>query len=82
LLPTVSLQVDFQGPVHAGEWLEGDAQVPKVTKSMVFAQGLAHVGGYPVLRCSGTYKIAAEIAPSSPGMYTHEAPDLLPKRRQ
>ncbi len=71
LLPTVSLQVDFLGPVRLGDWLEGEAEVLKVTRSVVFAQGLARVNGKAVLRCSGVYKIGPSIPADHPGMYTN-----------
>lgn len=79
-LPTVGLQIDFIGAAHAGEWLEGEPQVLKVTRSMVFAQGLVYADGHLVARCSGNYKIAAEIPPDHPGMYTDQSPAQLPRR--
>jgi uncharacterized protein (TIGR00369 family) len=79
-LPTVGLQIDFIGPAHAGDWLEGEPQVLKVTRSMVFAQGLVHAHGQLVARCSGSYKISSAMPPGHPGMYTNQAPPTLPKR--
>jgi uncharacterized protein (TIGR00369 family) len=81
-LPTVGLQIDFIGAIHAGDWLEGEAQVLKVTRSIVFAQGLVHAHGQLVLRCSGTYKVASQIPPGHPGMYTDQAPPALPRRER
>ena len=79
-LPTVSLQLDFIGPVYLDDWIEGETQVLRATRSLVFAQGLVQVAGEPVLRASGVYKIAAEIG-DSPGMYTDEMPAVPPRRR-
>jgi len=79
-LPTVSLQIDYIGAAHAGDWLEGEPQVLRVTRSMVFAQGLVHAHGQIVARCSGVYKIAAAMPPDHPGMYTDAAPAVLPRR--
>ena len=80
-LPTVSLQVDYIGAAHAGDWLEGEPQVLKITRSVVFAQGLVRANGHLVARCSGVYKIAAAMPPDHPGMYSDLAPELLPTRR-
>ena len=75
-LPTVSLQLDFLGPARLGDWLEGTAEVLKVTRSVVFAHGVARVNGTAVLRCSGIYKLGPPIPPGSPGMYTNEVQDI------
>lgn len=58
-LPTVSLQIDYLAPAPLGAWVEGDAQVLRVTRSLVFAQGLATADGMPILRVSGICKIGA-----------------------
>jgi uncharacterized protein (TIGR00369 family) len=56
-LPTVSLQIDFIGPARVGDWVEGEMQVLRTTRSLVFAQGLVRSGDAVVLRCSGVFKI-------------------------
>lgn len=56
-LPTVSLQIDYLAPVPLGAWVEGEAQVLKLTRSMVFMQGLVRADGLPAARCSGVFKI-------------------------
>jgi uncharacterized protein (TIGR00369 family) len=56
-LPTISLQIDYLAPAPLGAWVQGEADVLRVTRTMVFAQGLAHIDGQPVLRVSGTFKI-------------------------
>src|SRR5512143_1365717 len=56
-LPTISLQIDYLAPVPVGAWLQGEADVLRVTRTMVFAHGLARVDGTPVMRVSGTFKI-------------------------
>ncbi|MBE7416362.1 MAG: PaaI family thioesterase [Ideonella sp.] len=56
-LPTISLQLDYLAPVPLGAWVQGDAEVLRVTRKMVFAQGVARVDGEPVLRVSGLLKI-------------------------
>ncbi|MFN0184284.1 MAG: PaaI family thioesterase [Aquabacterium sp.] len=65
-LPTVSLQIDFLAGVRLGAWIEGRAQVLRVTRSMVFMQGLVGVDGEPVARVSGVFKIGPEFKPRPP----------------
>ena len=56
-LPTISLQLDYLAPAPLGAWLIGEAEVLRVTRSMVFAQGLISADGQPVVRISGIFKI-------------------------
>jgi uncharacterized protein (TIGR00369 family) len=56
-LPTVSLQIDYLAPAPLGAWVQGEADVLRVTRTMVFAQGVARIDGTPVLRVSGVFKI-------------------------
>jgi uncharacterized protein (TIGR00369 family) len=56
-LPTISLQLDYMAPVPQGAWVEGEAQVLKVTQTMVFAQALVLADGKPAVRTSGIFKI-------------------------
>jgi uncharacterized protein (TIGR00369 family) len=65
-LPTVSLQLDYLAPAPLGAWVEGEAHVLRVTKSLVFAQGLATADGVPAVRVSGIFKIGPPFA-GSPG---------------
>jgi uncharacterized protein (TIGR00369 family) len=60
-LPTVSLQIDYLGPVRLGDWVEGRMQVLRTTRTMVFMQGLARSADAVVLRCSGVFKIGPEF---------------------
>lgn len=60
-LPTVSLQVDFIASAKLGDWVEGEMQVLRTTRSMVFAQGLVTSGGVVAMRCSGVFKIGPEF---------------------
>ena len=57
MLPTVSLQLDYMAPVALGAWVEGEAEVLKVTRSMVFAQGVVWSDGALAVRCSGVFKL-------------------------
>jgi uncharacterized protein (TIGR00369 family) len=57
-LPTISLQVDYLAPAPLGAWVEGTAEVLRVTTSMVFVQGRVAADGVPVARASGVFKIS------------------------
>ena len=56
-LPTISLQIDYLAPAPLGAWVQGEAEVLRVTRTMVFANGVARVDGTPVVRVSGIFKI-------------------------
>lgn len=56
-LPTISLQLDYLAPAPLGAWVQGEADVLRVTRTMVFAQGVARIDGTPVIRVSGIFKI-------------------------
>lgn len=55
-LPTVSLQMDFLAQAPWGSWVQGRADILKVTRNLVFTQGLVTADGVPVLRASGVFK--------------------------
>jgi len=59
-LPTISLQIDYLAGSPLGAWVQGEAQVLRTTRTMVFAQGLVSADGVPVARASGILKIGAE----------------------
>ncbi|HMN74434.1 MAG TPA: PaaI family thioesterase [Burkholderiaceae bacterium] len=61
-LPTISLQLDYLAPAPLGAWVQGEAQVLRVTRSLVFAQGLATADDTPILRVSGVCKIGPPFA--------------------
>ncbi|KAB2870576.1 MAG: PaaI family thioesterase [Ideonella sp.] len=54
---TVGLQLDYLAPAPLGAWVQGEAEVLRETRTLVFAQGVARVDDAPVLRVSGTFKI-------------------------
>jgi uncharacterized protein (TIGR00369 family) len=56
-LPTISLQVDYLAPVRLGMWVQGEASPLRITRSLVFAQGLVTADGEPCARVSGVFKI-------------------------
>lgn len=60
-LPTISLQIDYLAAAPLGAWVEGEGQVLRATRNMVFAQGLVTADGAPVARVSGIFKIGADF---------------------
>jgi len=62
-LPTISLQVDYLAAARRDAWVQGEAQLLRVTKGLVFAQGLVQADGEPVARLSGVYKIGQPFGP-------------------
>jgi uncharacterized protein (TIGR00369 family) len=55
-LPTISLQMDFIAAAPLGSWVQGEADILRVTRNLVFSQGLIHADGTLVLRTSGVFK--------------------------
>jgi uncharacterized protein (TIGR00369 family) len=60
-LPTVSLQIDYLAATPLGAWVQGQAQVLRTTRTLVFAQGLVQADEMPVARVSGVFKIGPEF---------------------
>jgi len=56
-LPTISLQIDYLGPSPLGAWVQGEAQILRTTRTMVFGQGLVSADGAPAARFSGIFKL-------------------------
>ena len=61
-LPTISLQIDYLAQAPLGAWVQGEAQVMRVPRSMIFMQGLVTADGVNVARVSGIFKIGAVFA--------------------
>ena len=61
-LPTISLQIDYLSQAPLGAWVQGEAQVLRVTRSMIFMQGLLTADGVNAARISGIFKIGAVFA--------------------
>ena len=64
-LPTINLQLDYLAPARLGAWVEGEAQVLRVTRALVFAQGLVTADGVIAVRMSGIFKIGAPFERSA-----------------
>ena len=63
-LPTVSLQIDYLAPCPLGAWVQGDAQVLRVTRNLAFLQGLVTADDVPAMRISGIFKIGKPFDPT------------------
>lgn len=66
-LPTISLQLDYLGPSPLGAWVQGEAQVLRTTRNLLFGQGLVSADGQAVLRLSGVFKIGPIFERGTPG---------------
>ena len=60
-LPTISLQIDYMGAAALGDWVQGEADVLRTTRNMLFGQGLVSADGQPALRVSGIFKMGQLI---------------------
>lgn len=60
-LPTINLTLDFLAPAKLGAWIEGETQVLRKTRKLVFAQCLVTADGEAALRASGIFKIGPEM---------------------
>lgn len=58
-LPTINLTCDYLAPAPLGAWVEGRAEPVKITRNLLFAQGMASAEGAPVLRANGVFKITS-----------------------
>lgn len=55
-LPTISLQTDFLANAPLGAWVQGQAEILKVTPKLVFSQGLIEADSQIVMRASGVFR--------------------------
>ena len=63
-LPTINLQIDYLGPAPRGAWVQGEGELLRRTRNLVFAQGLVTADGQPALRVSGIFKLGQLIVGS------------------
>ncbi len=56
-LPTISLQIDYLAPAAIGAWVQGQGDVLRTTRNMVFMQGLVTADDAAIARLSGIFKI-------------------------
>ena len=63
-LPTISMTCDFLASAKNGEWVEGEVEVLRTTRNLLFASGTLRVGSEGVIvRTSGVMRLAAEPDP-------------------
>ncbi len=62
-MPTVSLQIDYLAACPLGAWVQGEAQVLRITRNLAFVQGLATADDVPALRVSGIFKLGKPYTP-------------------
>lgn len=72
-LPTISLQVDYMGSAPLGAWVQGEGEVLRTTRNMLFGQALVTADGEPAMRVSGIFKQGQLIT----GRDTHDPLGLL-----
>lgn len=56
-LPTINLAMDYLAPAPLGAWIEGRARLLRVTRNLIFADGIITAGDTTVARANGTFKI-------------------------
>ncbi len=59
-LMTVSLNCDFLDVAPLGAWVEGRLEVLRITRTLVFSQGVLAIGERPVLRANAVLKRPAQ----------------------
>jgi len=55
-LPTISLQVDYLSQAALGAWVQGQGEVLRSTRNMIFVQAMVEADGVPAMRVSGIFK--------------------------
>ena len=64
-LPTISLQIDYMAPAPLGAWVQGQADILRTTRNMLFGQGLVTADGEPTMRMSGIFKMGPLLTQGS-----------------
>lgn len=55
-LPTINLQIDYLAAAPLGAWVQGQGEVLRRTRNMIFVQGLVTSDGTVAMRVSGIFK--------------------------
>lgn len=76
-LPTISLQADFLAPAPLGSWVQGRADILRVTRHLVFSQGIVEADGVAVMRASGVFR-RGPVLPDSASDDTLNLPGMPP----
>ncbi|MSP41881.1 MAG: PaaI family thioesterase [Alphaproteobacteria bacterium] len=53
---TIRLTSDFLSIARPGDWIVGQSMVTRVTRSVVFVEGMAHAGQRPLFSAQGIFK--------------------------
>jgi uncharacterized protein (TIGR00369 family) len=77
-LPTISLQTDFLAPAPLGSWVQGQADILKVTQRLIFSQGLLTADGETILRASGVFR-RGPLLPDSENDHGLQLPGMPPR---
>ena len=77
-LPTISLQTDFLAPAPLGSWVQGQADILKVTQRLIFSQGLLTADGETILRTSGVFR-RGPLLPDSENDHGLQLPGMPPR---
>ncbi len=54
---TIHLSLDYLSMGRAGDWIEGEARVTKLTRDVAFAEANLRVGTTDILRASAVFKL-------------------------
>lgn len=54
---TINLSIDYLAAAPLGSWVEGRAEVLRVTRNVAFSQMTATADGKPCFRASGIFKV-------------------------
>ncbi len=74
-LPTISLQMDFIAGAPLGSWVQGQADILRVTRNLVFSQALVHADGVLAMRASGVFR-RGPLLPDSSGDQLLQLPGM------
>lgn len=59
------MQIDYLASAAPGAWVQGEGEVLRTTRNMVFVQGLVSADTVPAMRISGIFKQGALIGDGS-----------------
>ena len=54
---TIHLSLDYLSMARAGDWIEGEARLTRLTREVAFAEARAYVGRRDVVRAAGVFKL-------------------------
>jgi acyl-coenzyme A thioesterase PaaI-like protein len=70
---TVSLHCDFVSAARPGEWIEGEATITRMTRSLIFVRGSLSHGRRVVLSAAGVWKKVRGAHGNGQGIGEHQA---------